>query len=111
MSDKRSDEAPMHDDLDAYNATFNEEERQELAHAEAALDLADLLYQARTTRGLTQKDAAMRAKVQQQAISRWERAHTTVQLGTLRRYLDALGYSLGLVLREQGTGEGVSNSP
>lgn len=110
MSHKLSNEAPMHDDLDSYIATFNEEERQELAHAEAALDLTDLLYQARVARGLTQKDAAARAGMQQQAVSRWERAHANVQLGTLRRYLDALGFDLDLVIRDRETREVLSTA-
>lgn len=111
MSNKLSHEAPKHDDLDTYIATLDEQERQDLAQAEAALDLAVLLHEVRAARGLTQKDAAERAGLQQQAISRWERAHTSVQLGTLRRYLDALGYTLDLVIRDKETGEAISTAP
>lgn len=111
MSDKLSHEAPMRDDLDAYIATLDEQERQELAQSEAALDLAILLHEVRAARGLTQKDAAERAGLQQQAVSRWERAHTGVQLGTLRRYLDALGYTLDLVIRDKETGEVINTAP
>lgn len=111
MNDKLSHETPVRDDLNAYIATFDEQERQELAQAGAALDLAVLLHEVRAARGLTQKDAAERAGLQQQAVSRWERAHTNVQLGTLQRYLDALGYTLDLVIRDKETGEVVSTAP
>lgn len=100
----------MHNDLDEYIATFTEKERQELALAEATLDLADLLYQVRKARGLTQKTAAQRTGMQQQAISRWEHAHPNVQLGTLQKYLAALGYDLGLVITDSETGEIVATT-
>jgi transcriptional regulator with XRE-family HTH domain len=95
----------MRDDLDAYIATFDEQEQQELAHAEAALDLAILLYQARRARRLTQRAAAKRSGLQQQAISRWERSNPNIQLDTLRRYLSALGFSVDLVIRDDQTGK------
>lgn len=100
-----SDTAPLHNDIDEYIAAFSEDERQELAHADAALDLAILLYRLRTERALTQKDAAEKAGLKQQAISRWERSHPNIQLSTLQRYLDALGYSLELVVRDAKTGQ------
>jgi transcriptional regulator with XRE-family HTH domain len=100
----------MRDDLDAYIATFDEEERRELAHAEAALDLAALLYQARKARGWTQKIAAKLSGVRQQAISRWERSHANMQIDTLRTYLEALGYNLELVIKDAETGEIVATT-
>lgn len=100
-----SDTAPVHNDIDEYIAAFTEEERQELAHADAALDLAVLLYCLRTERALSQKGAAEKAGLKQQAISRWERSHPNIQLSTLQRYLDALGYSLELVVRDAKTGQ------
>jgi DNA-binding XRE family transcriptional regulator len=99
-----------YNDIDTYIASFGEEERQELAHAEAALDLALLVYQARKGRGLTQNAAAAQAGLRQQAISRWERSHPNVQLNTLRRYLTALGYTLELVIRDAKTGQILSPS-
>ena len=105
-----SDTAQAHDDLSAYIATFNEEERQELARADAALDLASLLYQARKARKLTQKLAALRSGVRQQAISRWERSHPNIQVDTLRSYLAALGYNLALVITDAETGEVVGTT-
>ena len=98
-------EANTFDDLDAYMATLSEEERQGVKEAEAVLDLAQILYHARKARGLTQRAAAIRSGLKQQAISRWERSHPNVQLDTLRQYLDALGYSLDLVIRDSQTGE------
>jgi transcriptional regulator with XRE-family HTH domain len=103
-----SDTAPIHNDIDEYIAALGEEERQELAHADAALDLAILLYRLRTERALTQKDAAEKAGLKQQAISRWERSHPNIQLSTLQRYLDALGYNLELVVRDAKTGQVVN---
>ncbi|HST87369.1 MAG TPA: helix-turn-helix transcriptional regulator [Ktedonobacterales bacterium] len=100
-----SDTSRTPDDLDAYLANDSAEERRELAHAEAALDLATLLYEARSARGLSQTAAAERAGLRQQSISRWERAHPNIQLDLLRRYLAALGYTLDLVVRDEATGE------
>lgn len=100
-----SDAAPIHNDIDEYMAAFSEEERLELAHADAALDLALLLYRLRTERAMTQKDAAEKAGLKQQAVSRWERSHPNILLSTLQRYLDALGYSLELVIRDATTGQ------
>jgi transcriptional regulator with XRE-family HTH domain len=100
-----TNKAPVHDDLDTYIATLSDEEQRELSYADAALDLAHLLYQARSARSLSQKEAAARARVQQQAVSRWERSHPNMQVDTLRRYLGALGYTVDLLIRDAQTGE------
>lgn len=90
-----------YNEIDDYIATFSDEERQEYADAETALDLACVLYHIRQEQGLTQREAAKRAGLQQQAISRLERAATSVhQLGTLQRYLNALGYSLEISIKD-----------
>lgn len=91
-------------DLDQYIATFDAAEREELAAAEAALDLAFLLYQARTAQGLNQTAAAERAGLKQQAVSRLEHPGANVQLDTIRRYLSALGYTLDIAVRDIATG-------
>lgn len=109
-----SDYRQMNDDLDAYIATLNEGERAEIAAASEALDIAHLLYHARLHRGLTQKEAAARSGLQQQAISRLERAATNITLATLQRYLGALGYTVVLSVRDKKTGRVVaegSSSP
>ena len=108
MNDSTRTNEPR-DDLDAYMATLSEEERQNIARAGEALDLALLLHEIREARGVTQTEAASLAGVRQQAISRWERSHPNMRLETLRRYLDALGYSLGIVVTDQETGEVVAN--
>jgi two-component system, NarL family, response regulator LiaR len=105
-----SNKVPMYEDFDAYFATFDERERLELAYAEAALDLALLLQIVRKARGLTQRAAAARSGLQQQAISRWERSHPNVQLDSLQRYLAALGYELDLVIRDIETGRVINAS-
>lgn len=103
-----SEQTRPQDDLDRYITTFTAEEKIELEHARAALDLASLLYQARVARGLTQQDAATRSGLKQQAISRWETASPNIQLGTLQRYLAALGYSLDLVIRDTASGHALN---
>ncbi len=89
-----------YNEIDDYIATFSDEERQEYAVAETALDLACVLYHIRQEQGLTQREAAKRAGLQQQAISRLERAASNIQLGTLQRYLGALGYSIEISVKD-----------
>ncbi|HEY7035209.1 MAG TPA: XRE family transcriptional regulator [Thermomicrobiales bacterium] len=93
------------DDLDAYLATLDDEERAEVATAEATIDIAVLLHRAREHRGLSQSAAAARTGFAQHAISRIERPNSNVQLATLQRYLGALGYDIEIVVREPDTGE------
>jgi DNA-binding XRE family transcriptional regulator len=93
------------DDIDAYVETFDESERRDLAAAEAAIDLAILLYRARERRGLSQRAAAELAGLQQQAVSRFERPSTNPRLETVQSYLGALGYALELKAVDIVTGE------
>jgi transcriptional regulator with XRE-family HTH domain len=103
-------QVPHDDAIDEHIATFTNEERAELAAADVALDIASLLYRARKQRRLSQQAAAMRAHLQQQAISRMERASVRVSLATLQRYLGALGYSVDLVVKDAETGEIVGSA-
>ena len=91
-------------EIDDYIATFSPEELQEYSAAETALDLASLLYHIRHTHGLTQHRAAERAGLKQQAISRLEQAASNMQLGTLQRYLGALGYHIEISVIDDRTG-------
>ena len=93
-----------YNEIDDYIAAFSDEERKEYAAADAALDLACLLYQIRQERGLTQHQAAERTGLQQQAISRLEKAASNIQLGTLQRYLGALGYRIEISVIDSRTG-------
>ncbi len=93
------------DDIDAYIATFDERERQELAAAEAAIDIAIFLHRVRERRGLSQRAAAELAGLQQQAVSRFERPAANPQLGTIQEYLGALGYGLAIQAIDLATGE------
>lgn len=93
------------DDLDAYIATLSDSEREELAVASEALDIAHLLYHARLHRGLTQAEAAAKAGLQQQAISRLERAATNMTIATLQGYLRELGYTVEISLRDADSGK------
>jgi DNA-binding XRE family transcriptional regulator len=97
--------APEPDDLDAYIATFDEEEHQALAAAETAMDIAILFHRVREHRGLSQDAAARRAGLQQQAISRLEQHGANPQLETIRTYLGALGFGMELSVIDLDTGE------
>jgi transcriptional regulator with XRE-family HTH domain len=98
-------EAIEHDDLDAYIATFDERERRDLSAAEAAIDIAILLFRARERRGLSQSAAARLAGLQQQAVSRLEHPTANPQLESVQAYLGALGYALELKAIDVETGE------
>lgn len=93
-----------YNEIDDYIATFSAEERQEYVAAETALDLACILYHIRQEQGLTQSKAAERAGLKQQAISRLEKAASNIQLGTLQRYLGALGYRIEISVIDNRTG-------
>lgn len=93
-----------YNEIDDYIAAFSEEERQEYLAAATALDLAGLLYQLRQKKGLTQRSVAERTGLKQQAISRLEKAASNTQLGTLQRYLGALGYRLEISVIDNRTG-------
>lgn len=93
------------DDIERYIATFTEEERQGLAAADAAIDIAILLHRAREHRGLNQGAAAKLAGLHQQAVSRFERPGANPHLETVRAYLAALGYHLELNVVDLDTGE------
>jgi transcriptional regulator with XRE-family HTH domain len=72
----------------------------ELATAEGAIDLAVLLHDARTRHQFSQQQAGALAGLSQQAVSRLERPHMNVTIGTVNRYLVALGYAVKLVVQE-----------
>ena len=93
-----------YNEIDDYIAAFSEEEQQEYIAAVTALDLAGLLYQLRQRKGLSQYGAAERTELKQQAISRLEKAASNTQLGTLQRYLGALGYRLEISVIDNRTG-------
>ncbi len=99
-----SETTKPYNEIDDYVAAFSDEERQAYAAAETALDLASILYHIRQERGLTQHQAAERAALKQQVISRLEKAASNVQLGTLQRYLGALGYRIEISVIDNRTG-------
>ncbi len=99
-----SETTKPYNEIDDYIAAFSDEERGDYIVAETALDLACMLYQIRQEQGLTQRKAAERAGLQQQAISRLENAASNIQLGTLQRYLGALGYSIEISVIDNRTG-------
>src|SRR5258708_5067998 len=89
-----SETSGPYNEIDDYIAAFSDEERQEYAAAERALDLAAMLY----CIGLEQEPR------QQQAISHLEKAVSTMQLGALQRYLGALGYRIEISVIDNRTG-------
>ncbi len=105
-----NDQPRTYGDIDSYIASMSEEERQELAIADVAIDLACLLYQVRQERGLTQQEAAERAGLKQQAISRLEKTASNIQLHTLQRYLGALGYTVDIIIKDSHTGNVVGQA-
>jgi len=100
-----SETSKPYNEIDEYIAAFSDEERQEYVIAETALDLANILYQIRQEQGLTQSKAAERSGLKQQAISRLEKTASNIQLGTLQRYLGALGYSIEISVIDNQTGD------
>lgn len=100
-----SEDIKPYNEIDDYIAAFSDEEHQEYVAAETALDLASLLYRLRQERGLTQREAAERSRLKQQAISRLEKAASTIQLDTLQRYLGALGYRIEISIIDNHTGD------
>lgn len=72
---------------------------QESAAAETRLDLAEALYRARQTAGLSQSELARRAGTTQAQISLVENGGRTPRLETLRRIAEALGLTLTVELK------------
>ena len=96
---------PEPDDYDLYLAGLDPERQQRIADAGEAIEIARLLHQARTARGLTQAEAAERAGLQQQAVSRFEQIAGTPRLDRVAAYLAALGYDLEIRVIDRETGE------
>ncbi len=101
MMQSRRHYADFHD----YIAGLTEEERHELAAADMALDIAALVELARKERGLTREEAARRAGIQQHVASRLEHPQGDIQLDALRQYLEALGYTVEIGLKDSRTGQ------
>jgi transcriptional regulator with XRE-family HTH domain len=64
-----------------------------------------LVRSVRVRRGLSLAAAADRTGIQAQTIARVERGEADVHLGTLLRYLRALGCALDLAVVDDATGE------
>ncbi|HET7036977.1 MAG TPA: helix-turn-helix transcriptional regulator [Thermomicrobiaceae bacterium] len=92
-------------DLEQYLASLPDEERERLAEAAAALDVAQLLFSARDHRGLTQKQAEELTGVKQQEISRYEGGVGNITIKKLERYLRKLGFTLEIALLDDETGQ------
>jgi len=103
--------APRFRGIDDYVAMLSDEERAALEQADEKLDLALLLYRMREDRGLSQAAAAQRSGLKQQAISRLERVPANVQFNTIGRYVEALGYTASLVVKDGATGRVVGELP
>jgi len=102
-----NDSSPTYNEIDGYIAELTEAEREELDTADAAIELAFLFHDAREARRLTQTEAAQRAGLRQQAVSRFEQPDMSLantKIETLRKYLAALGYSVQIIIRDLKSG-------
>ena len=63
-----SETSRSYNEIDDYIAAFSDEERQEYAAAETALDLASMLYRIRQEQGLTQRNAAERTGLKRKPL-------------------------------------------
>jgi transcriptional regulator with XRE-family HTH domain len=88
-------------------ATLSEEEREEVAAASVAFDLARLVYAARERHGLTQNEAAERTGMKQQTISRLEGGTAQPTIKTVERYLRGLGFALDVFLIDEECNESI----
>lgn len=102
-----SEYGPTHNEIDDYIAELPEAEREGLATADTATELAFLFHDARETRGLTQAEAAKLANIRQQAVSRFEQpdmklANTKIE--TLRKYMAALNFVVQITVADAKSG-------
>lgn len=65
-----------------------------LREADAELELALQLAEAREAQGISQQDLAIKLGIRQPAISRYERAGRTPSITTALRFADALGVAI-----------------
>ena len=98
------------DDIDTYVATFESEERRQLAVAEAAVDLAVLLHRARERRSLGQWAAGELAGLRQQAVGSFVRPGANPQPASIRAYLRTPGSGLAIRAVDLETGEGAAEA-
>lgn len=102
-----TEHGPTYNEIDGLIADLTEFEREELATADAAIELAVLFHDAREAKKLTQAEAARRAGVRQQAVSRFEQSDmklANTKFETLRKYLTSLGYVVGLSIKDAASG-------
>jgi DNA-binding XRE family transcriptional regulator len=93
------------DDIGTYVAGLDADAHRRIEAAGESIDLAMLLYEARIARGLSQAEAARRAGLHQQAVSRMERAGGNPQINRVFDYLDSLGFALELRTLDRETRE------
>ncbi|MBK1735513.1 transcriptional regulator [Halorhodospira abdelmalekii] len=79
----------------------NPEVREEYERLAPELELIDSLVRARTRAGLTQADLAKRMQTSQSVVARLEGGRTMPSLSTLRRYADATGSQLKVILESK----------
>ncbi len=68
-------------------------------------DLGELLRRVRERWGLSKRAAAFETGIQPSTVTRAERGEGSLRLATLQEYLDGLGCTLELTVRERQTGE------
>lgn len=102
-----SEYGPTYNEIDSYIEDLTEAERDELAKADTAIELAFLFHDAREARGLTQAEAAQQAGLRQQAVSRFEQPDmklANTKIDTLRKYMAALDYVVQIAVKDAKSG-------
>jgi ribosome-binding protein aMBF1 (putative translation factor) len=74
---------------------------EEIAEADLKADLICSIIEARTEKGLSQRDLEEASGVKQPVIARLEKGQTSPQLGTILKALGALGKTLAIVPRRK----------
>lgn len=77
------------------------------SHQRLALEIAELLLEARTASRLSVADLAHESGISADAIASWEQATGTIPLVSVARVLDACGYDLVVDMVEQADGADV----
>ncbi len=80
--------------------------KSEQDHADTSGDdLGEVLRQVRARRGLSQRAAAFETGIQPSTVNRAEQGEGSLRLATLQAYLNGLGYTLELAIRQRQSGE------
>jgi len=92
----------MGKELNEVIGEFSQEDRDEIErNFQEANEEVKLLKQIREVRSQSQTGVGRKMGVGQAQVSKIESSGSTLQVGTLRRYLNSLGFQLEIVARDQ----------